>query len=73
MIPSIVAENHLAVVILCCFLIASRKCEDAMVTHEAALDMAIGNKPAGKIVIGLFGQIVPKTVKNFVALANHEV
>ena len=72
MIFSII-DNSLVLAIICSYLIASRKCEDAVVTHEAALDMAIGNKPVGRIVIGLFGQIVPKTVTNFIALANHEV
>lgn len=34
-------------------------------------EISIGGKPAGKIVIGLFGQVVPKTVKNFVELAKN--
>lgn len=29
----------------------------------------IDNRPAGRIVIGLFGDTAPKTVKNFIALA----
>ena len=36
-------------------------------------DVAIGGEPIGTIEIGLFGKTVPKTVKNFVALATHEV
>jgi cyclophilin family peptidyl-prolyl cis-trans isomerase len=32
-------------------------------------DILIGGKPAGSIGIGLFGDIVPKTVDNFVQLA----
>lgn len=36
-------------------------------------DITIGGEKAGRIVIGLFGEVVPKTVRNFVALANHEV
>jgi len=33
----------------------------------------IDNYPAGRIVIGLFGEIAPKTVKNFITLATSGV
>lgn len=45
---------------------------DALVTSKAYLDISIGDKNAGRIVIGLFGKTTPKTVKNFEALASHE-
>lgn len=32
-------------------------------------DITIGDEPAGRVVIGLFGKTVPKTVRNFVELA----
>ena len=32
-------------------------------------DIEIGGESAGRIVIGLFGKTVPKTVKNFKSLA----
>lgn len=32
-------------------------------------DITIGDESAGRVVIGLFGKTVPKTVKNFVELA----
>ena len=46
---------------------------DTLVTSKAYLDISIGKEPKGRIVIGMFGKTVPKTVKNFEALASHEV
>jgi peptidylprolyl isomerase len=36
-----------------------------LVTKGAYFDVSISNVPAGRISFGLFGDIVPKTVKNF--------
>ena len=38
------------------------------VTDKVFFDLAVGGKPAGRVVIGLFGNIVPKTAANFVSL-----
>jgi peptidylprolyl isomerase len=35
------------------------------VTHKVYLDISIHNEAAGRIVVGLFGEIVPKTADNF--------
>jgi len=43
------------------------------VTDKVYFDITIGDEPAGRIEIGLFGKTVPKTVKNFVELCKrHE-
>jgi len=39
------------------------------VTDKVYFDITIGDEPAGRIEIGLFGKTVPKTVKNFAELA----
>ncbi|KAL0482759.1 peptidyl-prolyl cis-trans isomerase B [Acrasis kona] len=42
------------------------------VTHNMFLDVSVGDKPLGRIHVGLFGNVVPKTAENFRALATGE-
>ena len=46
---------------------------DATVTRKVFFDVSVGGQPIGRIVLGLFGNTVPKTVTNFVSLAGNEV
>ena len=47
--------------------------KSAVVTERVYLDLEIEGENAGRVVIGVFGATAPKTVRNFVALATHEV
>ena len=42
----------------------------AEITEKVFFDITIDDEPAGQIVFGLFGNVVPKTVKNFATLCD---
>jgi len=43
---------------------------DVEVTHEVTFDIRVGNQNVGSVVLALFGKLTPRTVKNFVTLAD---
>jgi peptidyl-prolyl cis-trans isomerase B (cyclophilin B) len=54
----------------CC--VTSANAQDAMVTRKVFFEITEGDKVLGKVIIGLFGDVVPKTVENFALLADKQ-
>lgn len=62
----------LAGVALFCFSQTAEATKGPKITHKVFFDITIGDEPAGRIVMGLYGKTVPKTAENFRALATGE-
>ncbi|XP_034252627.1 peptidyl-prolyl cis-trans isomerase 6 [Thrips palmi] len=54
-------------------LLAQAEAAEVRVTDQVYFDISIGGEDAGRIVFGLFGEVAPRTVRNFVSLATEGV
>lgn len=62
----------LAVVATLLFTVSTLVVAEPEVTDKVFFDITIGDEPAGRVVIGLFGKDVPKTAENFKQLCTGE-
>merc|ERR1711988_67888 len=66
------AKTLLSIACLVVICFSTTDAAEPKITHKVYFDMEMGGKPAGRIVMGLFGKGVPKTAENFRALCTGE-
>lgn len=62
-------SNVCLLLVLFLLIIESSLAVRVKITNKVYFDVAINGQDQGRIVMGLFGEVVPKTVKNFVTFA----
>merc|ERR1712031_69674 len=66
------AKTLLSIACLVVICFSTTDAAEPEVTTKVYFDIEMGGKPAGRIVMGLFGKGVPKTAENFRALCTGE-
>ncbi|KJE95814.1 peptidylprolyl isomerase B [Capsaspora owczarzaki ATCC 30864] len=66
------ASALVAVIVLFSMASPSDSAAEPKITQKVYFDIEIGGQKAGRVVFGMFGGVVPKTVRNFVELATGE-
>ena len=67
--PNSFGMRAILVAFALCAVLGAAQADKAEVTDKVYFDITIGGEAAGRIVIGLFGKVVPKTAQNFIELA----
>lgn len=62
----------LAISCLICLALGARVHENAEITSRVYFDVTFDGEDAGRIVMGLYGKVVPRTAENFRALCTGE-